>query len=107
MNKLILALIGSIAATSAAAQDVSPWAELEYAAEAQTVETTLGVDFNLSNFTITPSLIADDQSGDFEFSSAELEAAYSINSNVDAFVRLETDKDFNYDESVFGVALRF
>ena len=107
MNKLMLALIASIAAAPVAAQDVSIWAELEYAAEAQTLETTLGADFNVSSFTITPSLIADDKSGDFDFTSAEIEAAYSINSNVDAFVRLESDEDFNYDESVFGVALRF
>jgi len=105
--KYTLALLATMCAAPALAQDVSPWAELEYATEAEILETTVGVDLAINAFTITPALVVDDASGDFEFSSAEIEVAYSINENLQMHVRFESDEDFEHSESVLGATLRF
>jgi hypothetical protein len=80
---------------------------LEYAIEADEFEATAGMEIGIDRFTVTPTVIMNDTLGEFEFSSMELEVSYDLNENVDLYVMVETDEDFDYEETTLGVAFRF
>jgi hypothetical protein len=80
---------------------------LEYAIEAETFEATAGMEFGIDQWTITPVIVMNDEFGDFDFSSAELNVSYDASENVDLYITFETDADFDYAETTLGVAFRF
>lgn len=97
----------TLTATSAYAGDLDFIGETEYAIEAETFSVEAGAEYTYDAWRFTGVTQFDDTCDDFEFTGVELEAGYSIGKNVEAYVRLETDDDLEYDETVVGATFRF
>lgn len=97
-----------LATTPALANDLSFGGKVEYATEAEVFELEAGAEYGLGDFTLGATALFDDATdGDFSFTGTELQAGYAVTEQVEAYVRLELDEDFNDDEVVVGAAFRF
>jgi hypothetical protein len=95
------------AATAASANDLAFIGGVEYTTEAKVLETTVGLEYAVNRFTVTPLLTLNDAAGDFDFIAVELTVGYTINSSVNLYVTIDGDRDFNHNETTLGVAFRF
>lgn len=106
-------MLGTVAAlgfsTAAYAGDLDFVGETEYAFEAEVFSLEAGAEYYVNQFRFTGvTQFSDDNiDDDFEFTGVELEAGYSIAQGVEAYVRLVTDEDLEYDETVIGASFRF
>jgi hypothetical protein len=108
MKTLIIAAAMSLGlATVSSADGLAYVAGAEYAIEAETFEVTAGVEYGVSGFTFAPLVTLNDAGQDFDFASAELTVSYGVSANLDAYVTVESDADFDYAETTLGVALKF
>lgn len=95
------------AASSASAQEITPFASLEYAFEADAVEASVGADFNFGQLTVTPQFTVDHVASVTDFQNAEITFDYAIRGNWNAYLTVETDRNFNYAETTIGTAVSF
>ena len=109
LTSAAIAAFLAVAGTAAYAenQNLDVIGGMEYAFEAETFETYVGVEYTYESFVVTPIVVINDTSGDFEFDYMELTVAYTFNDNVSAFVRVDTDENFDYNDAYIGVDLRF
>ena len=108
MKKVLFATTALFMGTAAAyAGELAYVGGIEYAVEAEVFEATAGVEYGVHNFTFAPAITLNDAGGDFEFVSAEFTVGYDVNTNVNAYVTIESDADFDYAEATIGVAFRF
>ena len=112
MKNVFLATVAALGltATAAAADEFAVIGGIEYAWEAETTETTLGVEYApafVAGLTITPTFTMNDAGQDFGFSSADLTVAYDVAEGVNVYATVESDDDFNYAETTVGLAFRF
>jgi hypothetical protein len=107
--KTTLLALGAIFGLSGAAvaADVTYFGTAEYQTAAKVFQLEAGADVAVYQFTITPEVAFNDAGGNFAFTEAKLTAAYDINENFTAFVRLEADADFKRQETAIGVSLEF
>jgi predicted porin len=108
MKRTLLAL-GAVLGLSgaAAAADITYFGTAEYRTDAKVFQLEAGADVPVYGFTVTPEVAFNDAGGNFAFTKAKLTAAYDLNENFTAFVRLEADSDFKRQETTLGVALEF
>lgn len=106
-------MFGAIAAlglsvSAAYANDLAFIGETEYAIEAEVFTLEGGAEYSISDFTFSGvAQFEDTQNADFDFTGVELEAGYALTESVTAYVRVETDDDLEYDETVVGASFRF
>lgn len=107
MKTIVLATAFATLATSAfAGPAVVGYSE--YAVEARTFEVQVGVQLPINDqFMFTPSLVGFGTSKNFAFSYANFNVTYNLNDNIDLYVDLDTDKNFNYAETTLGLAFSF
>lgn len=104
---IVAATALALSATAATAGDLAFLGGLEYTTEAEVFEATAGVEYATNGFTFTPLIVMNDAANDFDFVSAELTVGYDLGKNVNAYVTVESDADWNHAETTLGVALRF
>lgn len=108
----IATLAAMLSVTAAHADGLSLIGDAEYQFEAERFETNLGLAYELNSWTFTPMLTADytDANG-LDFAGAELTVSYAIlsgdSANLNAYLRVEADSDFEYSETAVGVAFSF
>jgi len=95
------------AATAASANDLAFIGGIEYATKAEVFETTVGLEYAVNRFTVTPLLTLNDSDGDFDLQAVELTVGYTVSRNVNLYVTVEGDRNFNHNETTLGVAFRF
>lgn len=102
------AVLAAGLATAASAEDLSFIGSAEYAFEAEALETKLGAQYDVDNWTFVGLVTVEDTSTtNFDFTGVELGAAYAVNANIDVYAKLETDGDMNYEEATIGTAFKF
>lgn len=68
-------------------------------------ETRLGAVFNVGyGVEWTPEVLFDN---DFDVQSLRLTAGFGITENVGVYARVESDEDYNYNETAVGVSFKF
>ena len=109
MMKFLLATAAATAMTVgvANANELSFGGGLEYAVEAETLEATAGAEYVIGQLTIAPVITIADLTGNVDFDSLAVTASYAATEQVTAYVKIETDADFAYDEAVLGVSFKF
>lgn len=110
MNTFVTATVFALglATTPALANDLSFNGQVEYATEAEVFELEAGAEYALGQFTFGATALFDDATdNDFDFTGTEFQATYGVTDNVDAYVRLELNEDFEDEEVVVGAAFRF
>ena len=112
MKNVFLAVVAALGltATAAAADEFAVIGGIEYAWEAETTETTVGVEYTpafIPGLAVTPTLTMNDVGQDFDFASAELSVAYYVTNNVNVYATVETDNDWDYEETTIGVSFQF
>jgi hypothetical protein len=95
------------AATAASANDLAFIGGIEYATKAEVFETTVGLEYAVNRFTLTPLLTLNGSAGDFDMRTIELTVDYTVSSSVNLYVTIDGDRDFNHNETTLGVAFRF
>jgi len=78
MNKLAIATVAVtiFGATAATANELTWVAGAEYAIEADTAETTAGLEYAVNDFTFAPLLTVNDASGSFDY--AETTVGFAV-----------------------------
>jgi hypothetical protein len=113
MNKVLLAAVAALGLTTAAqAADINYFAGLEYATEAEVLETTVGAGLTfdapyLGSLTVAPAATFNDEGTEFGFASAEVSVMYNVTAWSTAYVTVESDNDWNHAETTVGVAFNF
>lgn len=110
MKKLLVLTAALFAATAgvAAADDLSFLGKAEYAFEAVTFETKLGVQYDIDNWSFVGlAVVEDTATTDLEFTGLELTGAYAVNANIDVYAIVEFDEDLDYTETTIGTAFKF
>ena len=109
MKTMIIGAIAalSLTATTVAANELAWTGTTEYGIESQVFEVEVGAEYVIDQFYIAPSVRADNALDGFDFTGGDIELGYIASQNVDVYVRVEFDNDFNYDETVLGVSFRF
>ena len=80
----------------------------EYAFEAEAFETNFGVEYVNGSFSVTPYLtITDTATTDMDFDGAAILVKYGVNTNVNLYGQVSADKDWEYSETIVGVAFSF
>lgn len=94
-------------ATTASADEVVFTGYTEYALEAETVNLNLGTEVYAGAFTVAPSLdfAYADEAGTFE--GINIDVAYTLTSNANAYLEVDLDNDAKYQEATVGVAFHF
>ena len=87
--------------------DIEGFGVAEYELEADVVTTTVGADFGVDRWTFTPAIALDNDGQDYAFAEAEFTVNYQANDAVNLYGTIETDQDFDYEETTFGVEFRF
>lgn len=104
---VIAAAIATVFGFSASAGELAVLGGVEYAIEAETFEATAGVEYATGALTVTPVVTLDDAAGDVDFVSAEVTVDYAVTRSVSAYATVETDADWEYEETTVGLALKF
>lgn len=104
---MIAATVTALLASSATAGELAFLGGLEYTTEAEVVEATAGIEYNLNQFTLVPSITVNDAAGDFEFAGVDITIGYAINGATAAYVTVDADEDFNRTETTLGLSVRF
>ena len=108
MKTMLIATSMLLTATAASAADLNYFGSAEYMVEAETVEASAGLSVHLmENFYVVPVVTFAGNSDDFSFTELEVNAVYTVSQNVDAYVKVTTDEDLDYDETTVGVAFNF
>jgi hypothetical protein len=108
MKKFITAAFLTTAATTAYANDITFTAGAEYSVEAETFEMNAGAAYNLYDFALfTEATFMKEVSEPVAFDNVEVGIAYGLNDNVDVYGLVRLDSDFEYDETVVGIAVTF
>lgn len=117
--KKLLTVIGltSMVALGAQAQekadpfkdiDFSVFGEAEYAIEKETAKFEVGPDFTYNSFLAEGRMYASmDKDGTLLRDSFSLKGGYVFTDNITGYARVDTDKDFEYDDTSIGVSVRF
>lgn len=110
MKKIMLATVAAFAfAGAASAGSLSYSAYGEYAVEAESIETGVGVAYLLdNNLEFSAEVVAiDTPEVSFEVDHVDLGVSYGVNPNADIYATVTLDDELRYDETVLGVALKF
>jgi len=84
--------------------------EGSYAFEAENFRLDAGGEYVWNDFVrVTGVLQFDDDnaSDNFEYSGASLQGAMTVVDDVEGFLRVDFDDDFDHDETTLGVSFRF
>jgi hypothetical protein len=109
MNKIFTtaAALTLLTATTASA-DLYFDGYAEYAFEAEEFETNLGVNYDYNNFMVFADAdFVDTATEDFGFDNAEFGIGYSVTSGATVYGKVRVDDNFEYDETVVGLAFQF
>jgi hypothetical protein len=102
------AAVLAISGTAAVAGDLDFLGNTEYAFEAEAFSLDVGAEYTHGDFRMTPMFeFSDTSTTDFEFNTFSLEVGYTFTDSIEAYVRLETDADFEYDDVFVGASVRF
>lgn len=109
MKNIILATAATLGlmATAAAADNLDFVGSTEYAFESEVFTTEAGLEYSFSRYYISPSVTLNDATNDLDFAGAEIEFGATVTDGVVAFLRVEADGEFEYQETVIGVNYRF
>lgn len=113
MNKFAIAAAALLLSTSALYADgLSLLGNSEYQFEAERLETNLGLQYDLGAWSFAPIATIDYTDADgLDFDGAELTVSYTIldgdSASVAAYLRVEADDNFEYDETALGVSFSF
>jgi len=111
MKKILIAAAVAVFATvgAASAQDYAIVGSSEWAIEAKTLETNVGVDFYVNDFTFTPSVDVDYTSAtkNMAFTGVNFNVGYAVSDQSTVYLKVEADRDFKYEEAYVGVSFKF
>ena len=100
----VLALSG----TAVVAGDLDVLGNAEYAFEAETLGVDVGAEYLTGDFRVTTMFeFVDTNATSFEFDMFSVEVGYAVSDAVEAYVRVETDEDFDYEDVFIGASVRF
>lgn len=96
-----------LATTPALANELTFNAQVEYATQAEVFELETGAEYAVGRFTFGATAFFDDAADEFDFTGTEFQAGYGVTQNLEAYVRLELNEDFEDEEIVVGAAFSF
>lgn len=113
MNKLVIAAAALLLSTSALYADgLSLSGNSEYQIEAERLETNIGLQYDLGDWSFAPMVTVDYTDADgLDFDGAELTVSYTIvegdSASLNTYLRVESDDNFEYSETAIGVSFSF
>ena len=110
MRNTMFGAIAAISLSTAAAHagDIAFIGKTEYAFEAETFSLEGGAEYTIDSFTFSGvAMFEDTKTTGFDFTGLELVADYAFTDSVSAYIRLETDDEFTYTETVVGASFSF
>lgn len=110
MKKIMLATVAAFAFVGAAsAGTLSYSAYGEYAVEAKTVETGVGVAYLTdNNFEFSADVVTlDTPEMSFDLDHVDLGVSYAVSVNGDIYATVTLDDELHYNETVVGIKLNF
>jgi len=84
--------------------------EGSYAFESETFRLEAGGEYAWRDFVRVTGVVQfddDNVSNDFEYSGVALQGVVTVVGDVEGFVRVDFDDDFDHEETVAGVSFRF
>lgn len=110
MKTIITAAAITTFSTAAMAADLGVIGNVEYLLEAEALETTVGVEYDIFNGVVLTAVV--DASFNFATDDANIDGAtiaaqYGLTNNIATYVAVDVDGDFEYEELTVGVGFRF
>ena len=108
MKHIITAAVLTVTASMAHAGELSFNASAEYAVEAETYDVTAGAVYAFNDFAVfTEASFEKLPSNNLEYTETELGIVYNLKDSVSVYGLVRLDSDFEYDDTVVGVAVTF